>query len=185
MTERDGQVEFWRNAYEEHGTALFAFLRRRVGNREDAEDLLQDVFIRVIRSPSELRDKSRVKSYLFSTAYNLAINHFRRRRHDTLPDNGDGGPDPFELVADEHRLQPDDEAQWMDLNEHVLASMETLSERYRTAFQHGVLEGRAYSEIARLTGWSAAQVKVNIHRARRAMIEALWDKGVLERERSE
>ncbi|MCB2211747.1 RNA polymerase sigma factor [bacterium] len=182
MAEQSGQnVEFWREAYDEHGAALFAFLRHRVKNRQDAEDLLQDVFIRVIKTDTELREPSRVKSYLFSTAYNLTINYFRRRKFDDLSSNGDDpNVDPFEQVPDVHRLQPDHEAEWMDLNEHVLTSMEALNERYKTAFQFGVLEGRAYNEIARMTGWTDAQVKVNVHRARKAIIKDLRDRGVLE-----
>ncbi len=65
MADQKGQsLDFWREAYDEHGSALFAFLRHRVKNRQDAEDLLQDVFVRVIKANSELRDPSRVKSYL-------------------------------------------------------------------------------------------------------------------------
>jgi RNA polymerase sigma-70 factor, ECF subfamily len=181
VADHKGQsLDFWREAYDAHGSALFAFLRHRVKNRQDAEDLLQDVFIRVIKADSELREPARVKSYLFSTAYNLTINHFRRRKFDDLSPNGDDPTDPFELVPDEQRLAPDLEAEWMDLNEHVLSSLETLNERYRTAFQYGVLEGRAYNEISRLTGWSDAQVKVNVHRARKAMIKDLQKRGILE-----
>jgi len=183
VADQKGQsLDFWREAYDEHGAALFAFLRHRVKNRQDAEDLLQDVFIRVIKANSELREPTRVKSYLFSTAYNLTIYHFRRRKFYDLPSNADDSTDPFELVPDEGQIGPDDEAQWMDLNEHVLNSMETLNERYRTAFQYGVLEGRAYVEIARMTGWTDAQVKVNVHRARKAMIKDLRERGILEME---
>jgi len=65
VADQKGQsLDFWREAYDEHGSALFAFLRHRVKNRQDAEDLLQDVFVRVIKANSELRDPSRVKSYL-------------------------------------------------------------------------------------------------------------------------
>lgn len=183
MADQNGQnLEFWREAYDEHGSALFAFLRHRVKNRQDAEDLLQDVFIRVIKADSPLRDPTRVKSYLFSTAYNLTINHFRRRKFDDLTPNSEDPTDPFELLADEDRLAPDHEAEWMDLNEHVLNAMETLNERYKLAFQYGVLEGRAYNEIARMTGWTDAQVKVNVHRARKSMIKSLQERGVLDEE---
>lgn len=182
MSERQTQdLNFWHGVYREHGSSLLAFLRHRVGNRQDAEDLLQDVFIRVINTDSELRQPSRVKSYLFSTAYNLSINHFRRRKFSDLPaGDEDGASDPFEQVPDTHRLGPDDEAEWMDLNAHVIESMDALNDRYKTAFQYGVLEGRPYNEIARLTGWTVAQVKVNVHRARKAMIQTLRERGVLE-----
>ena len=180
MATKTTDMEFWRNAYDEHAPALYGFLRKRVKSREDAEDLLQDVFIRVIKADTELRDPNRVKSYLFSTAYHLSINSYRQHRFANLPVPGENGENPLEQVQDHGGLQPDDEAEWMDLNEQVLASLNTLNERYKTAFRYGVLEARAYSEIARLTGWTTAQVKVNVHRARKAMIDLLRQRGVLE-----
>jgi len=65
---------------------VLAPLTNRVRKREDAEDLLQETFIRAIRGGSALRDDSRVKSYLMSIAYRAMIDKGRRKRHLLLLD---------------------------------------------------------------------------------------------------
>ena len=172
--------QYWHTVYEEHGPSILAFLVNRLGDRTQAEDLLQETFVRVIRAKDNLRDQSKLKSYLFSVAHNLMVNHVRRKRPTTLPQGADFEGDPFEQMADPDQLAPDDEASMADLNGHVQRTMETMSERYRVAFQLGVLEGRSYNEICRSTGWNMGQVKINIHRARKQMIDALSDGGYLD-----
>lgn len=174
-------LEFWHHAYEEYGPQVLAFLVNRLGHRADAEDLLQETFVRAIRSRTAVRDESKVRSYLFSIAHNLMVNHVRRQRPETASSlaGADEG-DPIDRMADERSLAPDDAAVANDLGGVVQEYLDTLHERYRVAFQLGVLEGRAYSDIARTTGWNLAQVKINVHRARKKMIEHLRDKGYLD-----
>lgn len=172
--------QFWHGAYEEHGPGILAFLTNRLGNRTQAEDLLQETFVRAIRAKDNLRDKSKLKSYLFSVAHNLMVNHVRKKKPTSLPQGADFDGDPFDLVADHDQLAPDEEAAMSDLNGHVERTMESMSERYRVAFQLGVLEGRSYDEICRSTGWNLGQVKINIHRARKQMIASLSDGGYLD-----
>ena len=70
---------FWKATFEEHGGAVLAFLMSRVGRREVGEDLLQETFVRAMRSGA-LRDLSKARSYLFSIAYRLVVDHVRKRR---------------------------------------------------------------------------------------------------------
>lgn len=169
----------WQSVYGEHSPAIFAFLLNRTGHRQDAEDLLQETFVRAMNAGDALREEGRMKAYLFSIAHNVMVNWYRKKSPEAMPSMPDGS-DPFEQVADGDRISPDDEVQWRDLHGRVHRILDTMSERYSLAFRFGVLEGRAYSEIARSTGWSASQVKINIHRARRQMIEALREQGFLE-----
>jgi len=174
-------LEFWHHAYEEYGPQVLAFLVNRLGHRADAEDILQETFVRAIRSRTAVRDESKVKSYLFTIAHNLMVNHVRRLKPEVASSLGrfEEG-DPMDRMADQQSLAPDDEAVANDLEGVVNDYLETLNERYRVAFQFGVLEGRAYSDIARTTGWNLAQVKINVHRARKKMIDHLRDKGYLD-----
>ena len=173
-------ARYWHGIYEEHGPSIMAFLVNRLGDRTDAEDLLQETFVRAIKAQDNLRDESKLKSYLFSVAHNLMVNHVRRKRPTTLGQGADDQTDPLEQIADTDRLTPDEEASLADLNGHVQRTLETMSERYRVAFQLGVLEGRSYNEICRSTGWNLGQVKINIHRARKLMIDALGNGGFLD-----
>lgn len=171
--------EEWHAAYEEYGPAMLAYLNQRTGDRQEAEDLLQETFVRVIRSRNVIQDTGKLKSYLFTTAHNVMVNSFRKSRPERLHAM-QGEEDPFERIEDTTGSAPDEEAQMTDLREKVMLALEQMSERYRVAFEYGVLEGRSYANIARTTGWSLAQVKVNIHRARKQMIEALQRQGILE-----
>jgi len=179
----EGQTDrrdYWRDAYEKHGSAIMAYLVNRTGKRQDAEDLLQETFVRAIKASGSLREESKLKSYLFSVAHNLMVNSFRKRKEEDLPRNDDSAMDPFEAVPDTKSLLPDVEAMGAELNIKVFDTMECMNEKYKTAFRLGVLEGLSYNEIAYNTGWTLAQVKINIHRARKKMIDALNDYGFLD-----
>jgi len=172
--------DYWHDVYEKHGPAILAYLINRTGKKQDAEDLLQETFVRAIKASGSLREEGKLKSYLFSVAHNLMVNSFRKRREESLPVNEDTNMDPFESIPDNLRLAPDEEAMGSELNQRVHSTLETMSEKYKIAFQLGVLEGLTYNEIARNTGWSLPQVKINIHRARKQMINELSTFGFLD-----
>ena len=177
MTEAIEQdLGFWRTAYQCHAPAVLAFLRHRLGRREDAEDLLQETFVRAIRSGSF--DGDNLRAYLLRTAHNLWVNR-RRRPQVVVPMAGplrgqrpDEREDPFAEVPAE-AASPEQEASWNAFRKELGCVLAGLPEAHRRAFELGALEQRSYSEIAEITGWSLAQVKVNLYRARKRVIEEL------------
>lgn len=159
---------FWHEAYQLHGPSVMAFLRSRVRSRDDAEELLQETFVRVMRAGADLPDQVRARAYLFTTAHNLARNHWRRRRVSPLVD----AEAPLE-VADVDTA--DARARLRSLFERLEDLVAGLAPAHRTAFQLGVLDRLPYREIADRTGWSLAQVKINVYRARRRVVDGLGD----------
>ncbi len=159
---------FWHEAYQLHGPSVLAFLRSRTRSRDDAEELLQETFVRVMRAGADLPDQGRARAYLFTTAHNLARNHWRRMRVSPLIA---GGVETD--VADTDTA--DTRARLRALFERLERLLEGLAPAHRTAFQLGVLDRLAYREIAERTGWSLAQVKINVYRARRKVVEGLGD----------
>lgn len=162
----DDSTGFWRDAYRAHGPAVLAFLTSRLGSRDEAEELLQETFVRALRAGS-LKDRTRVRAYLFTTAHNLLRNHHRRQ-----------GTSPFRVVEDggdatEPGEGADGRASLHDLVGRLGEVLAGLPEAHRRAFELGILERVPYREIARRTGWSVAAVKVNVYRARRRVIDAL------------
>jgi RNA polymerase sigma-70 factor (ECF subfamily) len=162
---------FWQTAYRDHGPAVLAYLRSR-GRREDAEDLLQETFVRAIRASDSLRDQTKLRPYLLTIAHNLSINAHRRKRAQLfsegsaeqqvlLEETPDSGPSP-ETRADLGRLE-----------ERLEQAMESMTPNLRTAFELAVLRQEPYKAVARQTGWSLAQVKVNVFRARQKAIAQL------------
>ena len=166
---------FWRAAYQSHAPAVLAFLQHRLGRREDAEDLLQETFVRAIRSGSF--DGDNLRAYLLRTAHNLWVNRQRRPRL-VVSAASAAGPaagekdDPFADVPAE-AASPEQEASWSAFRKELRRVLAGLSEAHRRAFELGALEQRSYGEIAQITGWSLPQVKVNLYRARKRVIEEL------------
>lgn len=159
---------FWRAAYQSHAPAVLAFLRHRLGRREDAEDLLQETFVRAIRSGSF--DGDNLRAYLLRTAHNLWVN---RRRRPHLVVSAPGGDDAPLADVPAEAASPEQEASWSAFHEELRCVLAGLSEPHRRAFELGALEQRSYGEIAQITGWSLPQVKVNLYRARKRVIEEL------------
>ena len=159
-------TSFWRQAYEEHGPAVLAFLRSRVTAADDAEELMQETFVRAIRSAHGLREPERVRGYLFTTAHNLLRNHQQRSRVSPVVA---AAPDHDVATAD----AADARARLRSVCDRLVAILETMSEAHRRAFELGVLDKMPYREIARLTGWTPAQVKVNVYRARKRAMDGL------------
>lgn len=167
---------FWRAAYQSHAPAVLAFLQHRLGRREDAEDLLQETFVRAIRSGSF--DGDNLRAYLLRTAHNLWVNR-RRRPRLMVPMLGPmagpvAGEEEAPLVdVPAETASPEQEASWSAFREELQRVLAGLSEPHRRAFELGALEQHSYGEIARITGWSLPQVKVNLYRARKRIIEEL------------
>ena len=169
----------WREAWEAERLALFGFLRRQVRDRETAEDLLQETFVRAIRS-GRIEDRGRLRSYLFTIAQNLATDHWRRhlRLAPTRAELTDG--EGAEQVEDGRSESPEEHAGRRRLEQRLRQALAELPERYRRAFRLAAIEQRSYREIAVATGWTLDQVRINVHRARKRLIDQLRDLLVVE-----
>lgn len=171
MVTADGA--FWRGAYEAHAAEILGFLRRRLKSGPEAEDLLQEVFVRAIRAETFRRDQP-PRPYLFSIARNLVASKFRKPGLTLVTSRDDSDAEPLDHVA-AGDADPQERAQWSDFTRAFAEALEQLGADHRQAFELGVLQQLPYAEIAELQGWSLSQVKVNVHRARRKLIAALDD----------
>jgi RNA polymerase sigma factor (sigma-70 family) len=122
-----------------------------------------------MRAPEGLRDPSRARSYLFTTAHRLLIDHLRR------------GPtrlseaEAQRIEEDVSRVSTDAGVRVRELRERLDVAMERMTEPERLAFDAAVLRHEPYVEIAKRLGWSRGQVKVNVFRARRRAMHELGD----------
>jgi len=162
---------FWQTAYRDHGPAVLAYLRSRV-RRDDAEDLLQETFVRAIRASDSLRDTSKLRPYLLTIAHNLSINTLRRKRPQLFSEASEQQQVLLEETAD-GGASPETRADLGRLEERLDAAMASMTPNLRTAFELAVLRQEPYKNVARRTGWSMAQVKVNVFRARQKAISQL------------
>lgn len=167
--------DFWMATFEQHGSAVMAFLASRTGRRDEAEDLLQETFVRAIRARPTLPDPTGVKSYLFTTAHHLLLSRHRKKRPALFSEMAASDGRPMEEIVDEQATSPESAADLALLQDRLDAVLAKLPVPFRTAFEQAVLRQQPYAEIAREQGWSLGQVKTNVHRARKKVIAELGD----------
>jgi RNA polymerase sigma-70 factor (ECF subfamily) len=166
-------MSYWQSAYRDHGPAVLAYLASRI-RRDEAEDLLQETFVRAIRATGSLRDEQKLRPYLLTIAHNLMVNNVRRRRtplFSELPSTDDGRSEIDQQASD--ATSPEEEANLNRLEDRLHSALESMPLEHRLAFEHAVLLQEPYRDIARATGWSLAKVKINVYRARRKAVESL------------
>jgi RNA polymerase sigma-70 factor, ECF subfamily len=153
-------------------TPLVNFLYRMVRSREQAEDLAQEVFIRVYRARDEYVPSAKFTTWLFRIATNLALNSLRDHRHQKLEismdaplvaDVEDGDEKPFE-VADKH---PSVEQQLVeeDRKNMIRHAIEKLPEKQRAAVLLHKYQELDYAEIAKILSCSESALKSLLFRA--------------------
>lgn len=156
---------------------LLNFVNRMIGDRERAEDLVQEAFVRVYRHLHRFDHTKKFSTWIYTIASNLAKNELRNRGRSPLvfyqslrpPGEEDQRPLQFEDAS----TRPDDMYANRHLREMVDATVATLSAHHREVFVLRELEGRSYEEIARLTHCNLGTVKSRLNRARQAFAERI------------
>ena len=153
--------------------AQFAF--RYVGNRAKAEELTQDIFVKLYRNAKAYRPSAKFKTFLFRVAANHCLNEVRRGEYRV--EHVSEGPDEEAIdPAAPEAVRPDEHVAGKELERAVGEALAELSDRERAAFTMCRFEGMAYKDIADALKASEAAVKSLIHRATLAVarrIEAL------------
>jgi RNA polymerase sigma-70 factor (ECF subfamily) len=160
-TELDG-------AYRQMRDRLRAFIARRVENPETAEDLTQEVLLRLVRSGSdELDDPT---AWLYRVARNVIIDHYRARRPERAP-GGAGYPVATDPVTDPFADDPGSARRELALC--VRSLVERLDEPYRSAVRAVDLDGTTHAAVAASTGLSVPGMKSRVQRGRRRLRDLL------------
>jgi RNA polymerase sigma-70 factor (ECF subfamily) len=157
---------------------LLGVMVHLVGNLEEAEDLTQEVFLRVYRARKGYRPRAKFSTWLFTIANNLALNHLRGKgRSPSVTLGGDDtGSQPL-VPASERALAregtPSAQMRKVELSEVVRQALEVLGEDQKLAVLLNKFEDMSYAEIADVMGRSEAAVKSLLARARNHLREQL------------
>lgn len=157
---------------------LVAVMHHLVGSAEEAEDLAQEVFLRVFRTRKKYTPKAKFSTWLFTIANNLALNALRdRQRRPVVPlevrESGPLGPRPAENLAPTRDEPPSHNLHQQELAEVIRRALDGLNERQRMAIVLNKFEDMNYADIAEVMGLSAKAVKSLLSRARGKLREAL------------
>jgi RNA polymerase sigma-70 factor (ECF subfamily) len=177
---RDDETGAFEELVGQYQHRLVAVMHHLVGNPEEAEDLAQEVFLRIYRARKRYRPRSKFSTWLFTIANNLALNALRaRQRKPVVPlragDSGPLGPRPAEQMVPDQRSGPVQRVQRRELAEVIRQALDGLNERQRMAVVLNKFEDMNYQEIADVMGLTTKAVKSLLSRARMNLRAALVD----------
>lgn len=158
----------WEEVVRDHSARVFRLAYRLTGNRQDAEDLTQEVFVRVFRSLSSYTPGT-FEGWLHRITTNLFLDQVRRKqriRFDALPEDADD-----RLPGND--LGPERMWEHNNLDHDVQAALDTLPADFRAAVVLCDIEGLSYEEIAATLDVKLGTVRSRIHRGRAQLRRAL------------
>jgi RNA polymerase sigma-70 factor (ECF subfamily) len=162
---------------ERYQNRLLGIMTHLVGKADEAEDLTQDVFLRIYRARKGYRPKARFSTWLFTIANNVAINHLRSKGRNKAEGFG-GETASGSLNAAENGIPsregtPSTQMRQAELSDVVREALDVLGDDQKVAVLLSKFEELSYSEIAQVMGRSEAAVKSLLARARMSLRETL------------
>jgi RNA polymerase sigma-70 factor (ECF subfamily) len=173
----EGNPQAFAELVERYQRRLLSFVNRTIGDRERAEDLVQEVFIRVHRHLLRFDQSKKFSTWIYTIASNLAKNELRNRSRNplilfqTIKKNWEADHRPLQF--EDHRQRPDDLFRKRHLRDMVEWAVEQLPEHHRVVFVLRELEGKTYEEIAEITACNLGTVKSRLNRARNRFAQVI------------
>jgi RNA polymerase sigma factor (sigma-70 family) len=163
-----GQTNYFSFLVEKYQDIVFSIALKVLKNREDAEEMAQESFIKAYKSLHTFQGKAKFSTWLYRITYNTCISEVRRKRN-------------YFVSTDDVQIQ--DEAEEMNLDgipeenreKYVKAAMGKLPEDEYTLVLLYYFEDQSIEEISKITGLSASNAKVKLHRARKKLYTILND----------
>lgn len=160
-----------------HASALYKFALRLTGRESEAEDLVQEVFLKAYRSFAQFYHHTPCKNWLFKILYNTWISSVRKdARGRTV-----GEFDEVESICEAAHNEMETALETVDMDklsevidERVKIALEHLPERFRMVFLLSSLEGLSYAEISEIVDVPIGTIMSRLYRARRMLKRELW-----------
>jgi RNA polymerase sigma-70 factor (ECF subfamily) len=151
---------------ERHKAALYGYLLRVTGRQDAAEDVFQEVFLKLVRNPSAYGLREKFRSWLFTVARNAAMDRFRREGgRGEVPLEGDGETSgPLDYAASPEP-GPEAAADNQELGGKIAAALARLSADQREVFYLRHYSGQSFKEIAEALGLPIGTVLARMSRA--------------------
>ena len=173
---RVGDEAAFKELVRDQQAAIYRLLYRLMGDASEAEDLAQEVFVRVFMSIGQFRADSRLSTWLFRIATNHAQNRLRylarrgrkeRRTYDEHMDPAAISSDTTARIA-----QPDRLVEGFQAERHMQLALATLDAEQRSLIVLRDLESLSYEEVRQITGLPIGTVKSRLHRARLQLFQS-------------
>lgn len=174
-----GSEKAYRELLDRYQRPVFSLIYRMVRDRELAEDLAQETFVKVFNHIDSFNPKYKFSSWIFKIASNLTIDSLRKKALPTVSLDGSRNAqtademDATRITVESRDENPEEYLEAKELGQEIEAAIGHLRPEYRTAILLRHVEGRPYEEIAEIMGIPLGTVKTYIHRARGELKETL------------
>jgi RNA polymerase sigma-70 factor (ECF subfamily) len=169
---QQGDQDALKEIFNQYHKKVYRIAHGVVRQREEALDIVQEVFIKLFRSIHQFRGKSKFYTYLYRMTMNTSIDHTRKMKK--VPPLSIDEEEGFQLSDDAER-RPDRILDHKELEEKVKWAMDQLSPDQKAALIFREVEGLSYQEIAEATGSSIGTVMSRLHYGRKKVQELLKD----------
>lgn len=169
----EDSVDAIKYLFERHNAGVFNVCVRLLGNREEAEDIAQDVFVRAFKAYAHFRGDADPGTWLYRIAVNLCLNHQRKQKQwrwlslDFFSDH----PQAYPMT--DRNMQPEEAIQKAEMERIVQDAIDRLPERQRIALILSRYEGLSYQKIAETMSCSISSVESLLHRAKHNLAKRL------------
>jgi len=164
----------FRELVEEHRDRIYTLTYRMLGNRAEAEDVAQEVFIAVFKTVDQFREEAKLSTWIYRVAVNHCKNRIKylARRHERdqteLDESNDPGSDSVASTTSAPR-RPDRQVEGAEIDRLMQEAIAALDEEHRALVILRDLEDLSIEEICEITGLPDGTVKSRLHRARLAL----------------
>ena len=157
--------------FAQYRAALRRYILSMVRSDAEADDLLQETFVRVLRKLDTLEDPAMLSPWLYRIATNVSRDRFRKTARDPVPIASDGSND--EAVDSDARLA--DLFERKEMSSCVQEYLRDLPDHYRSAILLHDVEGMTIAEMAQMCDATPGALKIRLHRARARLRQALQE----------
>lgn len=159
---RSGDSASLDSLWERYRRRIFLFVRRKVATEQDAEDLVSETFIKMMRYLDRFDTRYRFSSWLYTLCNQLVVSHYRRRKMESLPDD-------LPQCAE----GPAEEAESNSMKERLWQAAARLPKKQYDVIWLRYVEDLPVAEVARALSISGINARVLLHRARLALVRAV------------
>lgn len=169
-----GDATAFQELFERYKRLVINVCYRLIGNKDEAEDLTQDVFLKIFRSARHFKHRSQVSTWIYRIAINRSLNHLRQKKYQRWfsldSDPGSSESLDFELCSDDC---PEREFQKQEREKIVLNAIKSLPVEQRVTLMLQRYEGLSCQEIAAIVNCSVGAVQARLHRAKKNLYQKL------------
>ena len=170
---REGDNEAFELLVELHQSAVIGTVAKMLGGASEAEDIAQQVFIRIWKSAKRYQPQAKFTTWMFTITRNLVFNETRRRKRKPTVSVEEREEESHQQVEDVHSTTPDQDVLHSELERAVDDAIQALPDKQRLAVVLRRYEEMPYDEIGRVLSMSVPAVKSLLFRARTQLKESL------------